>query len=350
MLRMKTVSFLVLLSSAVVGAKKPFSLRPKTTSPLVATSKQDALLSQIPRGGSGFDPDIVSNIFLGTYGMNAVVGLVAPEQLARGYRMIADEFDRFVIQGICAIGANTVLLLYLQLFQSMPFEEAMGWSTLPYIGQEVFKFINRKHELVGFKRESSIFMLGLNVLVMFAGLTNAETAEPAIKFYGLWSLFNAVPLIFNPDSWGRNFIGLDSRSGGNTLLLAQAGGFLLAHGLAVTLQAFDITNNLERTIGWTAIAAAATMSHQILSKRIEYAGLERSGAWIWVAINGVVGASLLAEEGGGTKRATVAKKPSSSYTSSYSSYTSGSSSSSSNTRSRPKRTRPRPRPRPPPRY
>lgn len=233
---------------------------------------------------------------MGSYGLNVVHGFLTPDHHLECYGMQPDEFDVFMASSLSAIGVNTILLLYLQFMQSMPFEKAVGWHTLPSVYQEVKKLVLCKHDEVGMKKESSIIGILLNLGITYACLSGASFASPLIKFYGLWSLANSIPMMLAPEATVRIAHGLEPKTGTNTMLLSHCGGFMFAHGTAISLQAFDVTTSLLHTIGWTSIVVGFFIGSGVLTKRFENAGVEnRTPAKVYVVLTAVLGASMLTD-------------------------------------------------------
>jgi hypothetical protein len=189
-----------------------------------------------------------------------------------------------------AVVCGTGVFLFLQYFQKMSFEKAIGWSTLPYVYQAIFKLVTNKHQALGVPKEVYPPLI-LNLLIFFAAMTEASFATNLNKFYGIFSLVNAVPMIFAPDMAAKAWK-LTIKTPFERLSIETLGASLFYHGLAVCLQAFGKTDLMD-TLGWVALSASTIMAGQVLAKRPEKGGILSGPILVWVVALGVIGYSYL---------------------------------------------------------
>ena len=117
--------------------------------------------------------------------------------------MEADDFSSFMAQEFCGVSLNICTLLALQLHTNMAFEQAVGWSCLPYMVMTVFKLLTDKAATVNMPEKNSYFVLVINTVVAIASLTEHILANLLIKLYAVHSLINGIPLLFVPKTGGK---------------------------------------------------------------------------------------------------------------------------------------------------
>lgn len=225
----------------------------------VATASLSAI--SIPRGGGIvplMSPDVAIKTFLGSYGVNGITGGLTPEWHMKTYLMDIDNYAIFLTQEVTAVDTNIVLLLGLQLLEGMPFEKAVGWSTLPYIGMTMKKLLTGDHDTVGCPAKNGYLVLVINAVVALASIQGHALAGPLIKGYALFSLINAIPMLLAPEKAGEVW-DIAPKTFQNKLMLHRYGMSLLGHAVAVGLPAFGIIKDVYKVAGWTVASLTASM-------------------------------------------------------------------------------------------
>lgn len=120
--------FLSLLAPA--AGEKPTFL-PKTS-----------VVNQIPRGGA-VDKTVVAKAALYTLGASAAFSNLSPSKYLEAHGLDSgDAKSLFILSDAGSAGLNAVLIAALQIFKGFSFQEAVGWSCLPYIFDTIGKLLN----------------------------------------------------------------------------------------------------------------------------------------------------------------------------------------------------------------
>jgi hypothetical protein len=131
MILLRLLFFLSLLASA--AGEKP-SFLPKTS-----------FVNQIPRGGA-VDKTVIAKAALYTLGAASAVSSLSPSKYLEAHGLDSgDATSQFLVSEAGSASLNAVLIAALQIFKGFSFQEAVGWSCLPYIFNTIEKLLNDKH-------------------------------------------------------------------------------------------------------------------------------------------------------------------------------------------------------------
>lgn len=242
------------------------------------------LVQSIPRGGGGLlDADLAGKIFVHAFGANAALcGLFPQFAISKVYGVKqASATDCFLIRTAGAVGSNVAVLLYLQE-RGMSFQKAVGWSTLPYLAREFQSLLTNVNQAVGVPKSAHLPPTIMNMLVLYSSLTDKSWASSLTKFYGYFSILNAVVFYLAPQQGlAGHMVSIQNDLG--KFLGRTIGYFLLGHGLAV----------LQQSTGWVALGTGIPLLGMALDGSFEAAGVPVAPAAVWIALLLVIGTSII---------------------------------------------------------
>lgn len=246
-----------------------------------------SIVHEIPRGGSDgrgpLNPDLAAKIFIYAYGLNGIHGVLFPSMHGNLYGF-NDESDtrNFIIQALTSVGATVGLLFFLQKIMNLPFQEAVGWSVIPFCSKVVLKLLTNMHAKVGASARGEIVPLALNLAVCVATTQLKVDFAPAlIKVYGLFSVITGIDFCFNRLGAAKRW-GLTLTNPSETMVVTLCGTYLATHGTAI-LAPFVVGQSLVHpVIGWTALVQGVTLAAMIMKGIVGAAGIPLVLVWPWV--------------------------------------------------------------------
>lgn len=250
------------------------------------TSSPHNSIANIPRGGGGpLDPDVASKLFVGAFGANAAMCAVTPKAAMKLYgNEDANDSDAWLVSSSGAIGATTSLLLYLTKMKGMAFDEAIGYSTLPYVITKLGHLVLGYDKHVDMPAKSHVVDTLNNLLVLGFSLAG-KPASILNHLYGVFSLLNAALFYGNPDGASKAFeFSLAGSPVLGPFLTKTIGYFLLGHGVAVCSKG---------NVGLTSLATALPLLALIVGGDFDTAQMPAAPALVWVAVLGAIASSLL---------------------------------------------------------
>lgn len=256
----KYILAVVVWLTSMSGAKKimvPLTTTKQTSVEFPKPNKglgTHAILS-LPRGGAILAPETAAKVYTAVFGLNAIQGLLFTKAHAAFYQTKEyNTYLNFLLREALGAGCNISLLLYLQYFQAMAFEKAVGWSCIPYMLQVVYKLATGILSELKIPVMNAVLVLALNGAVTYATLTNATFSKRLVQFYAVFSLINALLMYFVPEVAAKTW-NLPVPNATQKHLIAVVGFYLTSHALVVGLQAFDKSANVAT--GWSIVAVAA---------------------------------------------------------------------------------------------
>jgi hypothetical protein len=301
-----SIYLLLLLPLAVRAKKTTSSLHGRTSKSttnllhhgVVKSSPLFDEIMLIPRGGGGggtgpFDAEFAAKLFIAAYGINGIACTVDGKTSLKGYGMLTTDSNIRMIQTVGSCGIATALLLYLQQFQGMSFEKALGWSALPYPLVATAQAITGQDAKIGFPSAKNAPSYVISALVIWASLTDASYSNVMYTLSGLWCLFNGIMMYWAPKSgakfWSVSYVPSNPKEkpvplGGTQfeILCRHVGYFLMAYAVAVLLQV-NSACDLGTTIGWTALTIGLGLLNLLADGSMEGSGITDVfpiGVWV----------------------------------------------------------------------
>ena len=287
-----TISLLASLTATVEAADLLFVKKSKATK---LQSKSAILVTNnIPRGGGGaalIDPELAAKLFVGVYGLNAAGCTLAPAAASEQYGLKSEPANHWLMRFSGAIGLNVSVLLYLQKFQGMAFEKAIGWSVWPFVLNCAYGALDKSDSAVDIPATNHIPSGALNLLVFYASITNASWAPTLNQVYGLWSLVWVIPILVFPESAAKVW-SISLKNDSNSYIYSMTGSFLLSHGLAICMQTRG-SGGLMKAIGGTAAGTAVSLAYLAVMGKFQKGGIKVAPAYTWMVFVALIAASLL---------------------------------------------------------
>jgi hypothetical protein len=275
-------------------SRASFSLRrPKA----VATAVRPSVSSVLKfRGGASplLDPDTVAKVVVGFVGVQGAVGFIAQEQNKKLFGAPPEPaFDDNLYLDIIGMTSSCALMMGLQLFKSMSFEKALGLSVIPYLGQVLYRLFTGKLTAVGVSNGSAILLAAIQMVTMYANLNGVDWATNWSKFYGLFSLLNAVVFISSPElgakSWNVLFENMGVRDYG-----FRCFGALLAGQAALVAGPLFMGWSMMESIGWlSAVWSAGFLNLVWVAKDLDKFGGNKVPLTAWSVILAVTATTTL---------------------------------------------------------
>jgi hypothetical protein len=272
MVCLRVFGILALLSGAA-SAKRSFTEQPGRFATAINV-----------RGGGGvdIDPKTVAKIGMGVLGMQTTVTALAPKETMKAYNVDLSSIGEFLAVYGAGCELNILLLLYLQIFEGVPFLKAMGYHTIPFMLQVAHKILTGKTEATGMPLANAYFVLAMNLFVTYACLSEAPYAMKVVKVYGIFSLINAVVMVPAPEAGLKMWKFAEAPTTESRFFMRALGFQLLAHGVVTCSQAFDKASALE-SLGYGllvwALAAAVPL---FITKEFKTLGIPQGAVAFWL--------------------------------------------------------------------
>jgi hypothetical protein len=211
--------------------------------------------------------------------------------ILKAYGLNADPASERLVQTVGSIGSVHSLLLYLQLYQGMSFDKALGWSVWPWILTSLYHALVAKNDhLLGYPTKNHIVPLILNALVFVASQTQASWAGNLNKFYGFFSLLYGIPTLLFPQSSAK-FQEVSLKTNQQEYAFRSIGYFLVAHGISVWIGADG--GSLSKSIGWSAVSLAVSLIGLMVLGPMDAAGIPKAPVAVWALLMAFVANSQL---------------------------------------------------------
>jgi hypothetical protein len=286
-----SLSFLGVTASEIVPRSSFF--RPKAAAASAAVPSSDIVLKI--RGGAGpLDPDTVAKTFVGFFLVDGAVSFIAKDQHRKIYGIPSEPaFDDNWYLDMSGITGTCALLMGLQLFKDMSFEKALGWSTIPYLAQLLYRTLTGKFTSLGVSNSSGILLIISQTVTMYANLKGVDWAKNWSKFFGLFSLLNAVIFTISPELGAKSWNIVVENMGVRDFSLRAFGTLLAGHAALVAGPLFMGWSAME-SIGWfCAVCAVGFLDMVWVAKDVDKIGAAKAPLTVWSVIMAVTAATTL---------------------------------------------------------
>lgn len=238
----------------------------------------------IPRGGGGggissgslslavaWDPKTIATAGLCCMVGHCLVDVVKPSKVVQLYGLDAsEEINSFYISRIGGWGLASVGLLLLQLYTTIPFTHALGYSFVPIAALTLYQLVTEQYDKAGVNRNSGIATLFFQAIHFFITFLDTKRSDSVllnwIKVYMSLLGLSGLNLIIS----AQTVPGIGPSTVAILRMLGTVTGYASTTILSQTLLGFSPLKSigvLMSTLAITSIPVCLDLRHVLLKKQ-----------------------------------------------------------------------------------
>jgi hypothetical protein len=250
------------------------------------------IVSKVPAGP--FHPDLAQKLFVVAVGIHSILCCFTPSLGLKIYGLPhKNAVLASVMQTSGTFGMCLALFFYLQVFQGMVWEQALGWATWPYVLSSFYQAV-KSDGAIGYPSQNRLLPGAIDLLVFYASQTKPSWAGSLYRAFAYWDFVNGVPCLCFPEFTAKIWqFSLKQEDKGARLIVQSFGVSLLAHGIAVILLLGQ--SSLKDVIGGSALIMALSLVGMIVTDQFDVAGHAKGKEYgfLWILLLLCIANSLL---------------------------------------------------------